>query len=314
MLWAITSYFNPARYRSRPTNYRTFRAHLKVPLVTVEASHDGRFELQTGDADILVQLHARAVLWQKERLLNVALGFLPSDCREVAWLDCDVVFASDDWPTQASAALRTHSLVQLYSERCELDRQATADPSRRRDGSSIVQSVGSRIAAGRATPEDLSDPEAPLVRGTTAGLAWAASRAALDVNGLYDACVLGTGDRVILCSAMGELDFGAQAIHMNARQKEHYRRWAEPFAVRMARRVGAIEGRIFHLWHGDLGERRYGERHRALRRFRFDPFVDIAVDDEGCWCWNAPKRAMHEYVRGYFTSRREDGPEPGSAP
>jgi hypothetical protein len=113
MLWAITSYFNPAGYRTRLENYRRFRAHLTVPLVTVEASFDGRFELGPADADILVQRHARDVLWQKERLLNVALGFLPAECDRVAWLDCDVVFAADDWPKRACAALTTHSLVQL---------------------------------------------------------------------------------------------------------------------------------------------------------------------------------------------------------
>ena len=77
MLWAITSYFNPAGYNTRLANYRAFRARLKVPLVTVEASFDGRVQLRAGDAEILVQRTARDVLWQKERLLNVALGFLP---------------------------------------------------------------------------------------------------------------------------------------------------------------------------------------------------------------------------------------------
>jgi hypothetical protein len=41
--------------------------------VTVELSFDGRFELAGSDADILIQLSGGAVLWQKERLLNLAL-------------------------------------------------------------------------------------------------------------------------------------------------------------------------------------------------------------------------------------------------
>ena len=68
-MWAITSYFNPARYRRRLSNYRIFRANLGVPLVTVELSFDGQFELTEGDADILIQIPAGAMLWQKERLL-----------------------------------------------------------------------------------------------------------------------------------------------------------------------------------------------------------------------------------------------------
>ena len=44
-MWAVTSYYNPARFRRRLANYKTFRANLAVPLVTVELSFDGNFEL-----------------------------------------------------------------------------------------------------------------------------------------------------------------------------------------------------------------------------------------------------------------------------
>ena len=46
MLWAITSFFNPAGYKSRLTNYRLFRSRLDVPLVAVELSFTGEFELR----------------------------------------------------------------------------------------------------------------------------------------------------------------------------------------------------------------------------------------------------------------------------
>src|SRR2546428_4115978 len=124
MLWAVTSYFNPSRYRTRLANYRMFRAHLKVPLVTVEASFDGHFELGPGDAEILVQRRAQAVLWQKERLLNVALDVLPPECTDVAWIDCDVIFTADDWPERARDALRMNSLIHLFSERANLGQGA----------------------------------------------------------------------------------------------------------------------------------------------------------------------------------------------
>ena len=310
MLWAITSYFNPAGYNTRLANYRAFRARLKVPLVTVEASFDGRVQLRAGDAEILVQRTARDVLWQKERLLNVALGFLPPECQEVAWIDCDVVFATDDWVARARAALGTHSLVQLFSERCDLDRETTADPSKWHAVDSGVWSVASKLAAGQAAPRDLYDANAPFVRRTTVGLAWAARRDVLDRNGLYDACILGSGDRVMLCAAIGEFDYGARCLAMNARQEEHYRRWGASFSAAIGARVCSIDGRLFHLWHGDLSDRRYAERHQDLQRFRFDPFTDIAVDGDGCWSWNTGKVGMHDYVRRYFASRKEDGTAP----
>jgi hypothetical protein len=76
-LWAITYYFNPMRYESRRLNYRVFRRRLGIPLLAVELSFDGISDLGRDDADILVSLHGGDILWQKERLLNLALGALP---------------------------------------------------------------------------------------------------------------------------------------------------------------------------------------------------------------------------------------------
>src|SRR4051812_27505421 len=96
-LWAITSYFNPMGYRRRLANYKLFHARLNVPLVAVELAYGPDFELNAGDADVLVQLRSQDVLWQKERLLNLAMRSLPSGCRYVVWLDCDIIFEADDW-------------------------------------------------------------------------------------------------------------------------------------------------------------------------------------------------------------------------
>ena len=90
----ITSYFNPMRSRRRLANYRTFRSRLNAPLFTVELSFDGRFELTPSDADHLIQLSGGDIMWQKERLLNIALGAVPGDVEDVAWIDCDLVFES----------------------------------------------------------------------------------------------------------------------------------------------------------------------------------------------------------------------------
>ncbi|HEY2827606.1 MAG TPA: hypothetical protein VGJ04_08410, partial [Pirellulales bacterium] len=75
--WAITTHFNPMRWRRRLDNFHVFRKHLKVPLVAVELGYDDRFELQPNDADILVQIPGIDVMWQKERLFNVALSHVP---------------------------------------------------------------------------------------------------------------------------------------------------------------------------------------------------------------------------------------------
>lgn len=69
------------------------------------------------------------------------------------------------------------------------------------------------------------------------------------------------------------------------------------------------DGTAFHLWHGELSDRQYAERHQRLREFNLDPFSDIARDENGCWRWNTDKGAMHAAVRRYFETRNEDGAE-----
>ena len=306
-LWAITCYFNPVGYRRRFENYREFHRRLAIPLVTVELAFDGAFQLGSEDADILVQIHGRDVMWQKERLLNVALEWVPKNCDKIAWLDCDIVFDSEDWVEQASRALDASAVVHLFHERHDLPRHATVHDLQSWNAPPTSYSVVSKLGAGEASPEDLFSANAPLERGSTAGLAWAARRQVLEEHRLYDACILGTGDRAILCAALGKLDFGARTTLMNDRWRRHYLAWARPYSESVMGRVGWVRGRLFHLWHGEIKDRQYGERHGRLQAFDFDPFNDIALDDGGCWRWNSDKKALHAFVRSYFESRNEDG-------
>lgn len=307
MLWTITSYFNPLQYSNRLRNYRIFRENLASPLAVVELSLNRKFELSKSDAEIVVQISGGDVLWQKERLLNVALGSLPSDCNHVAWVDCDVVFLEPDWVERAGQALEKFCLIQPFRERCNLPRDAPISSGVDVACDSVSKSVGYKIVMGEAQVEDFCRSDAPLTRNSTAGLAWAARRELLETHGLYDACILGSADRAMLCAAMGIFESGANAVGMRGRQIDHYLGWAQPFHRAVNGSVGFIDGRVLHLWHGDLKNRKYAERHEGLSRFAFDPFSDIVLDPSGCWRWNGSKPEMHEYVRAYFESRKEDG-------
>jgi hypothetical protein len=304
-IWAITSYFNPVGYARRLANYRLFRERLAVPLVTVELAFNGRFELGSQDADILVQIPGAHVMWQKERLLNIGVKRIPRTCNKIAWLDCDIIFENDEWVKRANRALDEFALLHLFRERHNLPRDVNTDLLSTWQNPPTAQSVVHKITRAEATPEDLFLANAPMKRGTTAGLAWASRRDVLEKHGLYDACILGSGDRAILCAALGEFAYGTRAIKMNSRRAEHYIKWAQPFFDSIGGRVGSIQGRLFHLWHGELRDRQYEERHIGLEDF--DPFEDIALDHNDCWRWSSDKTELHAFVTRYFSSRKEDG-------
>ena len=311
-LWVITSFFNPAGYRRRGENYRRFRQRLGAPLVTVELSFDGRFELSAGDADVLVQIHGGDVMWQKERLLNLALRSVPASVDKIAWVDCDVLFTRDDWAAQACRALDESLLVHLFDERCDLPRDA-APGDLRPDPRGTAPSMVYKMVAEGVAAADLLVSAAGQRRRASNGLAWASRRDVLDMHGLYDGCILGSGDRAILCAALGAFEQCTRALRMNGRQEHHYLAWARPYFETVRGRIGYVPGRALHLWHGEIADRRFGVRDRGLEAFDFDPFGDIALDGHGCWRWSSDKEDMHAFIRRYFEARDEDGRAAGAS-
>jgi hypothetical protein len=247
-LWAIACHFNPCGYRSRLANHRRFRERLGLPLLTVELSHDGRFELADDDADLVLRRHARDVLWQKERLLNLAVAALPDDCDAVAWLDADVLFARDDWAAEAAGRLRHEALLQLFSEYVDLPRDALPEDDAAR-ALAVTGDSFAWLAARGGHDHELFDAVWGVVleerggrehvrRKRNSGFAWAARRDLLRRHGLYDACILGCGDRAMACAAYGRAADSGQNWIRSERQREHFLRWAGPFAADVAGRVG----------------------------------------------------------------------------
>lgn len=309
-LWAITSYFNPAGFRRRHANYQIFRERLGVPLVTVEWSREAHFELQQGDADILIQISGGDVLWQKERLLNVALAAVPAACDKIAWLDCDIVFGDAQWPLAAARQLEDLSIVQLFESLVEVpERGAPGDVDAGMPPISGASAVA-KLLQCTATARDIRPATNCQFRQFLPGLAWAARRDVLQHHGFYDACVVGSGDRAMLYAAFGRFDDTAQTIKLNDQRMKHYLQWGDGFYNEVRDRVGYLPGTLYHLWHGKISDRRYRERHDQFSLLDFDPYTDVALDAGGSWRWNSDKPDMHEYVRSYFSTRHEDGHSP----
>ena len=307
-LWAITSYFNPARYRSRLLNYRVFRRYLKIPLITVELSFGADFELRPGDAEILVQLRGGDVMWQKERLLNLALRALPKQCRKVVWMDCDLIVDSADWPGRLSQTLDQFPVVQPFSRVGYL-----AHAAELKDGSTDGEvdfwrtSVAHLIDKGHPASDSLNNLRRPFERNCARGLVWAAHRDLLDRHGFYDVCIVGNGNLAIACAAYGCFDVVIQHQGMNEWQRAHYLAWARPFFQDVRAAVASVDSPLLHLWHGELPSRRYRERLEDVWPFQIDPYRDIAIAENGAWRWNSDKPGLHQYLKDYFAARKEDG-------
>ena len=279
----------------------------QIPLVAVELAYGSKFDLQANDAEILIQLPSGAVLWQKERLLNVALQALPSSCRKVAWLDCDIFFGSPDWIERANSLLDRFALIQLFRQVHNLGPQWAPGEDWRSHVQFPQPSAAFSLASGTPAAFCLGRRFGSRNASCATGHAWAARREVLDRHFFFDASIIGGGDRAMVCAAHGCFDELMKIYFMNEQQRQRYISWAEPYYETIRAETAFLDGEIFHLWHGDFVMRKAAERLEGLQPFQFNPYTDIAIGEGGSWRWNSDKPEMHQYVRKYFASRQEDG-------
>lgn len=306
-MWGITAIYNPARYDSKPQNFERFRAGLRqsgLPLLAVElAFGDAPFQLADDGAERVLRLRGGSALWQKERLLNLAIRALPAECDKVVWLDADILFEEAGWVARTASLLERFVVVQPFSRSARLlPGESSIDIDTLPIGSGEHELLHG-MAYGVAQ-KGLGAMHRYLVHGHS-GYAWAARRSLLERHGLYDANVLGNGD-LNIAHAM----FGGSRYLKTERSSEHaarhLRRWADAFFEDVQGSVGFVEGTVYHLWHGKMADRRYIDRLDVLIEHDFDPLRDLSHDG-GAYHWSSAKPGLHAVCREYFARRREDG-------
>ncbi|MGH9765711.1 MAG: hypothetical protein ACREDR_16890, partial [Blastocatellia bacterium] len=201
-LWVVTSYYNPMVYKRRRYNYDIFSRAIRqsgIPMLTVEcAFNDEGYNLP--ESYDVVRVRSQSLLWQKERLINLAATWLPSTCRYVAWLDCDILFTNSNWARDTIELLNRFQLVQLF-ETCNRLPESNSTSDR---GDVCPSFVSVTQREGFVTGKF-------QLHGHT-GYGWAARRELLDRYGLYEYGIAGSGDHYIAHAAYG--DFFSPCIRL----------------------------------------------------------------------------------------------------
>lgn len=301
-LVVITTYFNPCRYKTRRANYDLFMAGMRqagVPCVTVECAFPGQdFELP--DALGVMRVRAETLLWQKERLLNLAASWLPPSCRFVAWLDCDILFDNRNWARDLVAVLEHQPVAQVF-ESCERLQQGGVQDQ----PADIAHSFASVM---RAEPRSL-DAGRYDKHGHT-GYGWAMRREIFDEVGLYEAAVSGSADHFMAHAIYGHYGFCIEnALKHDPVQIAHLKAWGASFHRMVRGGLGVVPGRIRHLWHGDTVNRRYFLRMHEITDLGFNPNTDIVArpGQPLAWSGDMRKQGLRDYFANYFAARQEDG-------
>jgi hypothetical protein len=298
----ITSYFNPARYKTKRRNFDAFMegmVKIGADVRVVElAFGDDDFELEP--ADNVMQFRGSDVMWQKERLLNVAVSRLPESCTKVGWFDADLIFKEPDWLERTSEALEKYVVVQPFSHAVRMHRDNADDGT-----GHLYESFASHF---------VRDPRPARTmlfnaHGHT-GFAWAARRDFVAECGFYDACLTGSGDHLMahaFAAAVGRSPCMPHMIGPSKAYWNHFVRWAVKARDAVGGKLGVVPGRILHLWHGDVGDRRYAQLNKQFMTFGFDPDAHIRVSPDGLWEWSGAPEHMRQWARQLFNTRNEDG-------
>jgi hypothetical protein len=310
-LWSITTYFNPAGYSNKLEHLRIFSETIRkqgVKLLIVElAFGEASHVLEESQADRIIRVRSSSILWQKERLLNIAIEELPDVCDKVVWIDADILFENDGWIEETNELLQEYVVVQPFHKVWYLPLDCQERPS----CDSMPDSGGSDMAYGTAyryVQNSGQHPSQLKMAGAT-GHAWAARRSLLKAHGLYDRSILGGGDAVAAIAMFGyfRLERVRNRIITYSSQAQliDILNWMERLYADVKGSVFYAERSIFHLWHGTRENRQYETRHVILQEADFDPHADISLDRNRCWQWSSEKPELHRRVWEYFGSRKE---------
>ncbi len=294
----VTSYFNPANFQTKKQNYFQFREQFikfKIPLFTVEQYFT---KPDLSNLSNVISLNGGAILWQKERLLNLAISKLPRNYKFIAWMDCDILFENWNWLEETIQQLKNFPVIQPYSKVYRLPKGIQKP---QREGS-IWNSFG---YVYRENPDLCLTGNFDL-HGHT-GFAWVAKREVLKF-GLYDRAILGSADHMMAHAFVG--DWESPCIvrilgRMNPILKD-FQTWAKKVYSITQASISFVENTIFHLWHGEEQNRSYVSRNKILVQYGFDPQCHLKIGKNGLWEWKSKEERLIQFCKNYFISRQED--------
>lgn len=312
-LWCITQYFNPLNHQTRIRNFKLFHSHLirqtpNLLVVEVALTPDDLVLHDVHSSDKLVQIVDDSMIWQKERIFNMCLKWLPDSCTKIVWMDCDILVDNPGWVYETSTLLNYHKVVQPYFQNARLP--ATI--------SNIRYGIDINKFPHGFNDDTRSDGEIHAWyrrrRGQMAwehpGYACGYQRELLEKHGLYDRCIAGSSDQLIYKAIIG--DYFNQSVILDRYTEpslEYYHQWAIPFYNDINLNFNfARQTNLYHLYHGRTDKRQYHSRLLALMELGFDHCADIDIHpDSGLLCFTTDKQQeMQEWLKRYYRKREDD--------
>lgn len=293
MLRCITSYFNVNNSQRVKDNFIKFRQNFNAPLTVVELAFDDQ-PFWIDDA-IQVRGNSSNLMWQKERLINIGIGSMPSKVDKVAWVDADIIFQDNTWFKQAEFLLDYKPVIQLFENVYEQN-----------DHNDPVNTGESYAYKCKKNSEyKLSNIPANTKKDIGKyGLAWAANLSAIP-NGINDFAITGYSDLLQILIWEGAWN-SYYFYNMSKKYRDEITEKCFGDFLPVKNDIGCIKGDIEHLQHGTLSNRNYEGNQQILKEYEFSIEEDIHIDENGLWQWKSDKPDLQKAVADIFYTRHED--------
>jgi GR25 family glycosyltransferase involved in LPS biosynthesis len=287
-LAVLTTFFNPKNYINLRYNYLKFSEKIKekADLFPIELSFNDDFFIEYENV-IQIKGTEENILWQKERLLNIALENLPKEYTNVAWVDCDVIFENENWVEEVNEKLKDYKVLHLFENAKRLDENGNIDR--------ISKSIIENIKESNKIPTNLN-------KGIT-GFGWAIRREDIEKIKFLDTQIIGGADSLMFFSFVG-LNNTAFHKKMNNEWLDFYNKWNQISFSNIHSSINNISGDIIHLYHGKMINRNYNSRYEILSKERFNPILDLIIDNNNLWKFKNVN--ISKNLEKYFESRDED--------
>lgn len=314
----IACYFNPQNniYRKKAFDiwYQSIK-HLNHRII--ECSIAGS-DYQLPNNSNFVRVETETLLWHKATLLNKLIWEIIEEGKYsfVFWLDTDIIFQNKNWLVEGCDQLKTVDVIQPFSYCTHLERdQLQSPPSQISEIEMAVNdpilyaktykswhSFCSNIECIDTVDEDYNmtfriDSKNYDIHGHV-GFAWGATTKCLQkIGGLFDKALVGGADHIMAhafanhvpCSCI-ERSFGDNLPEI--------KNWTEKAAMYVNRNIGYVNGRLLHIWHGDIEKREYFKRVKE-----FTPLSSGKIERTESGFFASSEPSVTNYADNYFQFR-----------
>jgi hypothetical protein len=239
------------------------------------------------------------VLWAKENLINLAIKNLPDDAEFIAWSDRDIYFLNPLWVEETIEKLKTHDIIQPWSEVLLLN--SRHEPDFINTGVKQLNfSFKSKLAAKILYPNHKGKI------ATSPGQVWAFNKSFYKKIGkLNDIEIIGGADLIIAVFCIINDPLFEKDLNKKTTSKSK-KSWIEYKEKFKDIKYSYIDGLIIHYWHGDLKHRKYLQRTEILKNLDYNPEEDISYDEDGVIQFTEKGKRFELPIKEYFQYRKEN--------